>query len=149
MKRSRRCCAPSPPCRFDWQPSPLIAAGLLAGTLLALASLLLSDLPPHWRLPACVAVASLGVLRTRRWLGQAPRQLRIHRPSAALWVDGVAAAAVRVSWRTGVLVLRWHAQGAVQRCLFLPGQLSPVLVRELRQWPRHHNHSPGSAAVAP
>lgn len=151
MRNWRNCCAPSPPCRCEWRPSPLITAGLLAGTLLAIASLLLSDLPPPWRLPACSAAGLFGLWHACRWQRQRPRQMRFDRHRTALWVDGVAAAAVRISWRTGLLLVRWQGQGqgGWQHCLFVPAQLSPLLVRELRQWPRHRNDSPDSATMAP
>lgn len=149
MKSSRNCCAPLPPCRCDWRPSALIAAGLLAGTLLGMLSLLLSDLPPSWRLPGCVAVAALGIWQTRAWQAQPPRHLRFERAQGQLWVDGQAVQAPALRWRTGLLVLHWGAQGARVACVLLPTQLSPAVLRELRQWPRKPGDSPGRPAMAP
>ena len=149
MPNSSRSSVKSPPCRCDWKPAALIAAALLAGTLLAMLSLLLSDLPPAWRLPACTGVAAWGIWRTRTWLAQPPRSLRFDRAQAALWVDGVAVQAPRLHWRTNLLVVRWGPPGARQACALLPMQLSPQVLRELRQWPRTPGDSPGRATVAP
>ena len=148
MPSSSRCSARSPTCRCEWYPAPLIAATVLATGLLAMAGLILTNLPGSWVPPAQLLCGVGCVLQARRWLSRPRVLLVLSRCSGQAWVDGEPVA-LSVGWRCGLPQLRWRSDGRLHCRVFAPGQLPPAVVSELRQWPGASMHSRTRPPVAP
>ena len=149
MSRSSRCCARLPRCRLEWWPASQFTALLLGGGLLAMLGLIESDLPRPWLNPLLAVTGLYSLLQAWHWQRRPRQSLVIDRGQGRIWCDGQELERVQLRWRCGLLVLDGVLAGQRWRRVFLPAQLHPAVISELRQWPARTRHSTSDAAMAP
>lgn len=148
MPTSRRSCAPSPTLSIEVGPSRQLAAVLLALTLLAPVSLMLSDLP-HWPAGLLAAgAATHGLHRVHLELRRPAVHFRF-RADGTVHVGGQPVERLELAWRGPLACLRWIERGRWRRLVVWPDVLGPAGRRELRLWAYTHRADARTPAVAP
>ncbi len=149
MSKSHRSSSASATCRLEWRPSRMIAAWLLALTVLAPLSLLYSNLPrtAAWLLAPACALAALQAWHRYRHACPVHFHLRAEGP---LEVDGVPMPDGRLRWRGPLAFVEWRdGKGRRRAVAFWPDTLPPTTRRELRlATPAAVNAAP-TAGMAP
>lgn len=138
MPSSSRSSTRLPPCRLEWRPQPAVSAALLLLGLLAMLSLVLSDLPRPWLNRAVCLPGLLAVLQALRWQRQPSRHFIFDRSNGRACIDGQWQQRLRISQRCGLLVLHWRRPTGRgwQQCVLLPAWVPGPVLSELRQWPQ-------------
>ncbi len=120
-----------PEARLAWRPSAWLSACLAVLTVLAVFSVLASEMPRWPASGLCLLVLGHGGwLLRREWRG--PRTELIFR-SGRLTVDGVGVAQAGVQWRGPLVFVSWRdGAGHVRRLSWWPDTLPAACRRELR-----------------
>lgn len=150
MSRSQRSCNASASCRLEWRPSRWLTGAILLLGVLAVFSVLASEMPRAWAWP----LATLALVYT----GWSARRSACQPVQVWYWpggerpptVDGEIARDVVVTWRGSLAFVRWRdAQGRIRRRGWWPDTLPMERRRELRLAATTAPVSPRAASVAP
>lgn len=119
--------------RFEWRPSRILVAVLLAMGSMASVGLHASELPPVAAWPFSAAALGYTVWLARTELRKPRRLLVIADDGATGTVDGLEACGWRVAWRGSLAFVSWlDPAGRRQRLVWWPDTLSQQQRRELR-----------------
>jgi toxin CptA len=132
MSRSHRLSRPSVSCRLEWRPSRWLQGALAVLGLLAVWSVLLSEMPRWAAWPVAVGVLAYSLAAIGRERRRPARHLVFPGGDGPVRIDGVAVEGVVVQWRGPLVFVRWREPGGGQRLSWWPDTLPPERRRELR-----------------
>ena len=119
--------------RIGWCPSRWLVGALMAMTLLAIASLLASELPAVAAWPLALLACVSGARAARHEARRPPREFTFSGDGRPVLVDGVPLDGVVVCWRGPLAFVRWRdASGRRRHLSWWPDTLPPSARRELR-----------------
>jgi toxin CptA len=133
MSRSHRLSRPSVSCRLEWRPSRWLQGALAVLGVLAVWSVLLSEMPRWAAWPVAAGALAYSVAAIRRERRRPARHLVFPGDGGPALIDGVAVAGVVVQWRGPLAMVSWREPGGGRRRLsWWPDTLPPQRRRELR-----------------
>ncbi|WP_144898196.1 hypothetical protein [Luteimonas cucumeris] len=150
MSRSPRSSNASVSCRLEWRPSRWLVGAILLLGVLAMLSVLVSEMPRAWAWP--LALLALGhATRSARNEARKPTQAWCwpgnDRPPT---VDGDIANDLVITWRGPWAFVRWRdTRGRIRRQSWWPDTLPPARRRELRLAAAAAQTSPYGPSMAP
>ncbi|MET1161544.1 MAG: hypothetical protein ABWY48_03310 [Pseudoxanthomonas sp.] len=137
-------------CRLEWRPSRWIIGALLALAVLAMFSILVSDLPRMAAWPLAASALALGVRWARRESRLPIHALVFPGDESPVMLDGLPIQQAQLQWRGPLAFLRWQdRQGRTRRLSWWPDTLSAVNRRELRLAAGSLDASRRRSAMAP
>ena len=151
MPNSFRCLSRSETCRIEWRPSRWLLAALALIAILAVFSILASEMPRPAAWPLSVLAAGYGAWTIHRETRKPPRELVFPNDHAApVRVDGQEVGKVVVHWRGPLAFVQWKdAKGRAGRLSFWPDTLPAARRRELRLAAGGGDVSQNRPAMAP
>lgn len=150
MTHSHRWSNGSVSCRLEWRPSRWVIGALLAGGVLAAASVLLSgmSMSAAWLLATAVLIHALCL--ASREAKRPVRTLVFPGNDLPVMVDGMPVEQVEVQWRGPLAFVSWKERdGRRLRLSWWPDTLLPTRRRELRLAANATDTAPHRSAMAP
>ena len=134
MPNSFHSSSSSATCRIEWRPSRWLLAALALIAILAVFSILASEMPRPAAWPLAVLALGYGAWEIRREARKPVRELVFPGDHAApVRIDGKPVEGVHVHWRGPLAFVRWREpDGRAGRLSFWPDTLPPARRRELR-----------------
>ena len=149
MSHSHHSSNASVSCRLEWRPSRWVIGALVLLAVLAVVSVLASEMPRLAAWPFVFAVVLYATLQVRRYRSMLSHEFVFPGNDLAVLLDGLPIDAVEVQWRGPLAFVTWKdRKGKSRRRSWWPDTLPPSSRRELRLAAGHLDavrYAPGMA----